>query len=83
MRPHGLNKSAAPQSPRVLPADVCPTLRGLQLGLAYGFDRPLRGDELTAADVAEGSVPTVGAEAKQSSAQRNRPAAIEGLLYLV
>jgi len=38
---------------------------------------------LTAADVAEGSVPTVGAEAKQSSAQRNRPAAIEGLLYLV
>ena len=41
--PHGLKPCAAPQSPSVLPADVCPLLRCPQRVPACGSDRQLRG----------------------------------------
>jgi len=55
--PHGLKPCAAPQSPFVSPADVCPLRRGLHRVPVCGSDRQLRGDEIWSADVGSGSPP--------------------------
>jgi hypothetical protein len=52
-------------------------------GSLHRSERLLRGAEFGRLDVAEGSAPPVRAAGKQSSGQRDRPAAIRGPLYLV
>jgi len=51
----GLQPRAAPQSPCVPPISVRPLLRGRLRGPRGLYDRLLRGDEFTAAYVADGS----------------------------
>ena len=54
--PHGLKPCAVPQSPFVLPADVCPLVRGLHRVPVCGSDRRLRGGEIGTPEVGSGSI---------------------------
>ena len=55
MTSDGLKPRAAPQSPRVPPACVCPLTQEHRREQRCIWDRPLRGDEFTATYVADGS----------------------------
>ena len=72
---HGLKPRAAPQSPCMPPTGVCPLLRGLLQGAAYGSERPLRGDEFRTANVGSGSGARLRALEKQSPERRGPPRA--------
>ena len=52
---HGLKSCAAPQSPYMPPANVCPLAQGAQRVPVCGSDRRLRGGEIRRADVRSGS----------------------------
>ena len=55
----GLKPRATPQSPCVPPTSACPLLRGHLRGPRCLCDRPLLGGDFTAANVADGSIPSV------------------------